>query len=264
MEFTADYEMLQDGRVRWQDDAEHDKFNTRMRDERFTFDEVYTLCNGDALLERNETTQALWRNARVRWEKLVLAWNAVRGKHIVKENDVEKDEEEEDEEEEEEEDDNSNKQNSKDKSKDQKDSGKNGEGKEKTASETSNYREKVTAIGFVAVCYFFASLSDIFAHLGKERLKTLFTLHEINVLNAVCCYNNQHSVPILIQCGAKNPVEMPPYYPPAWEQWFNNQYDKCTWWVCYMTYERLRGWQHVLQNPQKTCLNPAQNVGKQE
>ena len=190
MEFTADYEKLHDGRAHWKEDSEHDAFNKRMRAERFSFEDVCKLCKFETILEpTDENRKALWRDARDCWERFVVAWNKIR------EQSDDDDEEELEEEKKEEE-----------------------YGKEE--------KKPLTALGFVAVCYFFASLGDIFNRLGEAKLKQLFTLHEINVLNVVFCYNNDTSHPLLVKCGAKDPVAMPPIYPPAWQEWFDGQYCK--------------------------------------
>lgn len=209
MEFTAEYVKLRDGRLPWKTDPEHDVFNARMRGERFTFDQVCKLCKAETILDPEASDEA-----KAAWLSARSRWEElVSDWNSVRERERDKKTEE---------------------------AGEEGEG---------GAEQPVSAIGFVAVCYFFASLLCVLELVGKERVKELYTLHEINVLNVVYCYSTQYSHPLLIECGAQDPADMPPHFPPAWEQWFNDQYNQCSWWVCYMVYEKLRGWQHVLQNP---------------
>lgn len=49
-------------------------------------------------------------------------------------------------------------------------------------------------------------------------------------------------------------MEMYPLYPPAFEEWMNNNHNKSTWWINYCAYERFKGMMSLLGNPNEFVI----------
>lgn len=124
-----------------------------------------------------------------------------------------------------------------------------------------NYKKKpVSALGFVGICFYYTLLHRVFDVIGKSKVQELFTLHEINVINLLYYYQYRSANSLLSSCGASEIAVMLPLHPLAWIQFLDEQYDKCTWYVCYMTFEKMLGLRHVLQNPEPTGSAHGKNI----
>lgn len=215
MEFTEDY-LLDKDHIKWQQDDDFKVFNDALTTQTYTFKQVKELC---AALVPSDVTEKQTAQMEHEWETLVIQWSKTRAiEGAVNRNEWDKIQ------------------------KRLSEKAKN----DVSLSGGSNQQQQqpAKALGFVAVCYFMSLLP--FEELSVEALQKAFCRHELNVLNVLYCYLKHHSSSRLLECGAQDPVAMPPVFPPAWQQFFNQQYDACVWWATYMVYERKQGRKHAL------------------
>jgi len=85
----------------------------------------------------------------------------------------------------------------------------------------------------------FAAIPMIVATLPFDMLeddKKTFTDRELEKINWFRLY---YSLPNISWArGPETNYDGPPYFPPAFEQWMDNNHNRCTWWLNYCAYER--------------------------
>lgn len=100
------------------------------------------------------------------------------------------------------------------------------------------------ALGFVGITYLFSLLP--FETIGVEKISEVFNLHERNVINLVHFYINSDSHPVLLESGAQDVASMPPVFPPAFQEFVDEQYNRSSFWLAHMVYERRHNLPHYL------------------
>lgn len=109
---------------------------------------------------------------------------------------------------------------------------------------------KVRGIGFVDRTKGFAALTFIFVSFPYHLVSDIgkyFTQFEVQQINVCYYYNTDDlSIPLL---GAENLFDCGPVFPPAYLQWLDEKYDRASWWLSYMVYEKNHGLPPIIDSP---------------
>jgi hypothetical protein len=103
------------------------------------------------------------------------------------------------------------------------------------------------SFGYVVLTY-------LFVVLPYERLidpNKYFTHFEINQINIAYFYvqNTAYSKPLPFE-NLEELFNSGPIFPPAYQQWINNKYNKASWWITYMIYEKNNGFLPLIKSEQ--------------
>ena len=105
-------------------------------------------------------------------------------------------------------------------------------------NEIRDIQSSQKALGFVGLTY----LMVVFPY---DKIKTgAFCNHELVIFNRAYFYNTSAYLPF--ECVEKLSNEGP-MFPPAFAEWLFRLYDRASWWITYIVWERRNGLEHVIK-----------------
>lgn len=98
------------------------------------------------------------------------------------------------------------------------------------------------AKGFVAITYLFI----VIPYEKIDNVGKYFTLFEANNINIAYFYNtNGDYLPF---ADVEELFDRGPSLPCAYQEWINDKYNRASWWISYMVYEKINGFSPVIDS----------------
>ena len=103
--------------------------------------------------------------------------------------------------------------------------------------------------GFAALCYLFIVL----AYEELDDIGKYFTNFEVNKINICYFYNtNGEYLPFV---GIEELLHNGPMLPGAYQRWLDEKYERASWWISHIVYEKINNLEPIVDSPPAKLIN---------
>lgn len=104
--------------------------------------------------------------------------------------------------------------------------------------QVDSIKEPVKSLGHVGLTYLMA----VFPYEALKDPSAVFSQHEAEEMNLISVYVTQRYLPFLEMPDLFNES---PMHPGACSEWMDDRFNRASWWVTYIIYERMHNLPHI-------------------